>query len=861
MRYTKFVDKYEVPKAVSQVGIAEAVSASQDHISYAMKELRKRDLVHERLAHVHGFKRRRKAYFLTQKGYLEAEALRDKLKNVKVLVRSETGKLRELKLIAAVQTVNVPLVNLINYANDHEVIDAAELKRESGIEDPDQEQKKELIDLTDKAPKLKYFYGRESELDKLREWIDSDEYKLIVLQGIAGIGKTTLAVRILEDYRDKKHLFWYRFHRWDTIRNTIASIAQFLEKVGCKRLKSHLASTRGLDLKEISKVLEDELDGANILMVFDDFQRATENILQLFHLFVEVLDHIDSVAIIVVGRQILPFYDRKEVVIKHLVAEEQIGGLDEKSSRRLLKIEDINDEQFANIYQLTQGHPLFLELINNISDIQEMRDIKRYIHQEIFSKLKNEERRLLSCMSVFRYPVNSNAFFIAEDIEYTTIDQLVERSLLQEISYERYDVHDFIRDFFYTRLTPQLRARYHRAAAQYYMEQGSDRGKIEAQYHYAKAGDCEKAAKLAINSGRTLIAKGKLEEFRSVLKDFKLNTIPNTYRCEILALMADIETIMGHWDEALARYKDAIEVAAQTGDELVRAEAHRKLGHIYRRRGNKDDARENFETSLRISQRINDQEGIADTYRGLGMIYGGRGEFDAAIKHYNKSIEYAKSIEDRIALAKTYIDLGTAYGNKGEHDRAIEYHEKSIAILEDEGDNYELARVYNQLGVTYADKGEYERALDHYDRCIELSERVGDIRQVGYGLENAAVIFIKQKKLGRAVEYLDGALEIFIKLGERFMIAKAYHHYGNIFAARKEWMKAETNFNRALDILNDLNIQYYIAEVAYDFAGMYLAMKRRARARHYIAMARNIWEKLGSKQRLLGAEKALAQLG
>ena len=63
---------------------------------------------------------------------------------------------------------------------------------------------------------------------------------MIIVYGIAGIGKTTLAVKLLNDLADKYNQFWYRFHEWDTLRNILTSISRFLESFNKDQLKNYL---------------------------------------------------------------------------------------------------------------------------------------------------------------------------------------------------------------------------------------------------------------------------------------------------------------------------------------------------------------------------------------------------------------------------------------------------------------------------------------------------------------------------------------------------------------------------------------------------------------------------------------------
>jgi tetratricopeptide (TPR) repeat protein/adenylate kinase family enzyme/DNA-binding MarR family transcriptional regulator len=862
MEYAKYENQFEVPFAISQEGIASAIGIRRDNIPRAMKDLKAAGLVTEKVARVEGVYRKRKVYFLTDHGFQYIHELKSKILSTEISIIHPDGHKENVK-VSEMNTRFRPhrplgLIEIINRISDDNSLELKILTE--GMEYPSRRSRmgpevssshlregSEYIEEIDEAPMRRYFVGRTKELNKILNWFDTGDHKIAVIYGIPGIGKTTLANRVLSEYQGQKHMFWYRFHRWDTMRSILLPFSEFLAKMQRKRLKSYLSGKHSLDLNNVSQILEDELDNSKTLLIFDDFQRVKEDIAEFFSLLIEILSRIKGVHVMIVGRRIMPFYDRSDVVVKKLVAELQLDGLDESSSRQLLKLKNIDDKLFKKIYELTKGHPLFLELISSVKDITDKKDIKRYIYEEIFSNLLEQEKILMNILSVFRYPVTSRAVFIEDDMDIEVLDELVERNLVQEIAYDMYDIHDLIREFFYIRLPPNIRKRYHLEASDYYIEDGSTLASIEAQYHFLKAGEFEKAASLAVANGDEIINKGYLEEFMNIIEDFSMNNTPETYWADIMLLKAEVLTITGDLDTALEYYNQALMLSDSSKIPLVKAKTLRKIGHISRTRSDLKSAEKNFNDSLKISKQIKDNQGIADIYRGLGEIYGIKGEFEKAIEYLLKGLDYAQTSEDLQVLAKAYVDLGTVYGNMGDHDKAIEYHEKCISVLEETGDQYSMAKVMNNLGVVYLDKGESDKALKHFEDCIRLSRTTGDIRQMGYGLTNASEIYIYQSNFNQAKEYLDESIKIFNKIGDKFKLAGAFCNYGVIFSKQHDWEKAIDQFSKGISILEKLHHSYYLAKKYLDFGKIFKAKKDKSNATKYINKAKEIFKRLGIK--------------
>ena len=67
--YVDHTDKVEVPFALSQMGIANAVSIARSNVPRAISGMKEAGHLVERQAHVTGVSRKRKAYFLTAVSY------------------------------------------------------------------------------------------------------------------------------------------------------------------------------------------------------------------------------------------------------------------------------------------------------------------------------------------------------------------------------------------------------------------------------------------------------------------------------------------------------------------------------------------------------------------------------------------------------------------------------------------------------------------------------------------------------------------------------------------------------------------------------------------------------------------------
>ena len=96
--YVDHSDKVEVPFALSQMGIANAVSIARSNVPRAISGMKEAGHLIEKQVHVTGVSRKRKAYFLTDEGAKVADEIWARVSESTVRIIHPDGRSEEMSL-------------------------------------------------------------------------------------------------------------------------------------------------------------------------------------------------------------------------------------------------------------------------------------------------------------------------------------------------------------------------------------------------------------------------------------------------------------------------------------------------------------------------------------------------------------------------------------------------------------------------------------------------------------------------------------------------------------------------------------------------------------------------------------------
>jgi tetratricopeptide (TPR) repeat protein len=728
-KYIRFADDYEVPKAMSQRGIGEAVWIAWSNVPRAMKRLREQDLVDERTTRVKGEFRKKKVYFLTPKGFMRATEIQEELGQRRVTVM-RGGEVREMDFRDVPEYVShrVPYLELLRGIDEDGVLDIERAQTRW-------EEQVEMVDRTERAPRLRAFYGREEELAALQDAVA--ENRFIVLHGFAGIGKTSLSVRLLDELRKRTNVLWITLHHWDTLPAVLGQLADFLAEAGRRQLRSLLDDRPSPDLGDAYYPLEQDLRDLRGLIVIDDFHKASDQVVDLFTMLLEILKERDSPTFLLATRYLPTFYDRRYVVIQRVVGEQHLEGLDRASARTMLAGRQLSDQDFDRIYSTTKGHPLALELVMQRDDLVAgpFKDVMTFVREEVFEGLDEEERGTLTHLSVHRAGVpRETAMAVARSVGGgpEVMDRLIDRGLVADVGEDELRLHDLVREFFQSRMTREDRELRDREAAEAWGRVGTPAAAVERAHHLERAGEVEAAvATLASDSGRILAEPSLLSDVLVVLEAATGGgSLSPAAVDEADILRADVLAQMDQADAAYALYTRVLDRAVAEGERGEEGRVLHRIGKLHQRRGQDREAMEVQRRAIAAFEDVDDELGTAACHLSIAEVLTDMERTQEAVEELGRAHESFTLVEDGRGVATTCVNLASIMLDLEDPEVAGNYLEEALDNLSPGEDRTLMSNVHYLLGEVGRLEEAWEPAVEHYKSALELFQETGNEQMV-----------------------------------------------------------------------------------------------------------------------------------
>ncbi|HKX29696.1 MAG TPA: tetratricopeptide repeat protein, partial [Blastocatellia bacterium] len=144
----------------------------------------------------------------------------------------------------------------------------------------------------------------------------------------------------------------------------------------------------------------------------------------------------------------------------------------------------------------------------------------------------------------------------------------------------------------------------------------------------------------------------------------------------------------------------------------------------------------------------------------LGLAHFHLGATHRALEFFEQALAIARELGDRRDEGQALGNQGMTYYALGEMRRALEFFERAMVIARELGDRRDEGQILSGLGMTYYVLGETRRALEFLNQCLEITRETGDRRSEGQALGNLGLAYINLGETRRALEFFEQTMVI-----------------------------------------------------------------------------------------------------
>lgn len=709
------------------------------------------------------------------------------------------------------------------------------------------------------------FVGREIELTRISNAMESSGCRLITIAGLGGAGKTRLAVQAarlaLRSFPDG--VFFISLEG-------VPSSDLLIETIG---------RTIGLvpgPQQEMRAVLLGYLRLKHVLLVLDNF----EHLLDAKGTLLEILQSAPFVKILLTSRELLnvqaetlitltglpfpaPKQDEPEGQETRLLPETyaavrlffervarvlpqmQNSGAPNKLARPLAYLEPEELDAVVRICQLVDGLPLGIELAASLArdytfaqiadEVQRSLDFLQSTLQDLpprhrslrvsfehsWDLLPDDEREVFTRLAVFPSSFSGQAAQAVAGAAMPWLMRLEDRSLARRIAPGRYDLHPLIREYAMQKLHQFSR----RVEDQAHMQ--------HAAYYCNFLGGRREAF---TGQGQAVALEETQLDQENIFAAWKWAAEHNAYELieqAAFSLMYFLES-RSRWHEGVAHFEYAaafLEQAAQS------PERDRVLGIVLSCQGWFNCRLINFNLAEGLLVKgigmLNGQ-GVererAFAHFALGFLYSWMARYQEGWLHLTTSLTQSEAINDlwgmawaREVLAEISYESGRAGADEGPFV-------KTLSMFEKIGELRGSSRALNYLGNISMSQGQQQAARAYFERMLATSEKVGDVWGAAGGYSKLALMAMANGDAGQAWRLYHRSLVMFQRMGDLRRSAYTMRELSEAAFAFGRVKEAKEQLEEALEIVSRLRSEALAQDILLGIAAVQLQGAQRVRA-------------------------------
>jgi tetratricopeptide (TPR) repeat protein len=385
------------------------------------------------------------------------------------------------------------------------------------------------------------------------------------------------------------------------------------------------------------------------------------------------------------------------------------------------------------------------------------------------------------------------------------LDRLVTDNLLRRTAPGRFSFHDLVRAFAYDRTKAEDRLTERRAAS----------SRLADYYLMASAAAMDLVAPAERDRRPTVTCTAPIPPFAdSQIAGRWLDTERANIVATVLQASGEHKILLsgtlfryldtgGHHSEATSLHEHARSAAREAGDTSAEAHALTNLGLVHMRQGRLQEAADQHLKAIETARAAGDRVCEARASTNLGGAYWLLGRYEDAARRHQDALDILRDLGDPLGQAQAFGNLALVQGLLGKHEQELANHHRALVIFREFGHRIGEARTLGNLGEVYCELGRHELAIEHHRLALNEMRALGERNGEATALSDIGIVYERLSDWQSAAEYYAQAVARFAELGQPQGEARAHHGLAKCYRNLGQQGKARRHAEQALRIHAD----------------------------------------------------------
>lgn len=283
--------------------------------------------------------------------------------------------------------------------------------------------------------------------------------------------------------------------------------------------------------------------------------------------------------------------------------------------------------------------------------------------------------------------------------------------------------------------------------------------------------------------------------------------------------------LAGRYQEALASFQAALEMARQRGDSAAESVWLGNCGAAHLALRGFPQAHQRFAEAAKLAHETGPREHEMQLRRSDAISLFEQRQPELARQALVTALEIARELANRSAEAELIGYLGIACTMTGSYQAAAGHYAHALDMVRDLGDTSQIGVITGNLANNFMMLGDSEHAVHHFEEALRIARDIGDRENEEKwkaGLEaarrqleieddpmQAAAADYQRARQSHGVVPPEQAVEFWLRAARSCRMARDYAHCGDCLANAGmllnelgQFAEAERRFDEALDVLH-----------------------------------------------------------